>query len=240
MDTTLRRGMALGSLALAGALVMGGAGTAGAAVTVSAAKGGSVQGQVAFDCLLLPFNSAFRYEGPATIGAPSEAGAEGLALTGQFPEIPGIAPVAIENGNMRIWTKGTAGGNEVELKGATVVNAGASQPVPLPEMEGVVQGVDAATEVELSSFGFEFDEMMGLDISAQCDAVDSGKAGTFALKSSASASDDSKADEPSAALGEAAEGGNDTLVKVALWGVPVALLVAGVLVWLPRRKAAGS
>ncbi len=237
MNTTYRKGAALGALVLAGALV-GGAGAANAALTASPANGAKAQGEVTFDCLLLPFNSAFRYTGPATISVPSKADGDVLELKGQFPDLPELAPVPIENGKMRVWTKGTVGDSPLELSGSSVVNAAANSKVPLPKMKGEVQGLEDGAKIDLTTFGFEFDEMIGLSISAQCDAV-SGSSGGKLVLGSAAAEEKGGEETTAASVGDAVEE-EGSAMKFALLGLPVVVAAGALLAWLPRRRAARS
>lgn len=193
---------------------------------VAAAKSGdrAVTGEVTFDCLLEPFKSAFRYEGVISVKAP-QAGSDGApaALVATLPELPGIAPVAIESGQMRVSLKAKMGGDAVTLTGSRTVNAGANENVAVPEMSAEVPD-SAADKFSVSSFMFEFDEMMGLDIRADCDASKGASMGSMKSggESALTPVAQQKVVETSTAPAE-----DEGLPMALLVGVPAGLLAVG-------------
>lgn len=187
------------------------------------------QGNVTFDCLLLPFQSAFRYEGQVSVAGPRdfEPGTT-VELVGKFPKLPGIAPVPIENGKMRVSATGTVGGQEMELRATHTVNSEANAEVVMPRLTGQVQLDDADAQIQLTGFNFAFDEMMNINITADCEATKGGVIGAMASASGASA--DGGDSETKAAAGD-----EEGMPAIVLGGGALAVVAAGLLFWFSRR-----
>lgn len=213
--------------------VLGFTGSAHADVGAEKSGGRGVQGEVTFDCLLEPFKSAFRYEGAVSVQAPKGGGTDApMNLVATLPELPGIAPVAIENGAMRVSLKGTVGADEFTLTGARTVNAGANEDVAVPEMTGEVPAA-AAGEFAVTNFAFEFDEMMGLVINADCDASKGASMGSMKAVGAAVATPVAKSEDVEEA---SAESDDEGLPMALMVGVPVALVAVGAGVFALRGR----
>lgn len=214
--------------------VLGFAGSAHAEVTTEKSGGRGVQGEVTFDCLLEPFKSAFRYEGAVSVQAPKPGSDSApMSLVASLPELPGIAPVAIENGTMRVSLKGTVGEDEFTLTGSRTVNAGANEDVALPEMTGEVPAA-ASGEFAVTNFTFEFDEMMGLVINADCDPSKGASMGSMKAVGATAATPVVKSDDATEA---SAESEDEALPMALLVGVPAGLVAVGAGVFVLRGRA---
>lgn len=205
-----------------------------ASAHLATADAASVRGDVTFDCILDPFRSGFRYAGPATVSATPTADGEGMELTATLPDLPGIAPVAIEDGTMHVTLEGTMGGAPVELTATSSVTAEPKAEVPMPEVSGSVVTDVADPELELTGFGFAFDKMMNIEISADCEATDGGNMGVLDAEGdeAADAGSTGDADAGSNAL---ASSSDDSLPLLAMWAIPIAVVVLGLVIWLPKR-----
>lgn len=187
------------------------------------------QGKATFDCLLLPFQSAFRYEGNVSIAGPGdfEPGST-VEVVGRFPKLPGIAPVPIDGGKMQATAIVTLGGQDVELKATHTVNAEPKAEVPMPRLTGRVALADPGVSVELKRFSFIFDKMMGIVISADCEATDGANLGAMT-------SGDSDADSDADVSTQAATTEDEGMSAVVLGGGALAVVAAGALFWFSRR-----
>lgn len=198
----------------------------------------TARGDVTFDCILQPFRSAFRYQGRASISGQPGAEAGAMELTASFPDLPGIAPVPIDGGTMHVSVKGTMGGEPLELTSTSTVNAEPKAEVPLPQLSGVVQADPADAAVELTTFRFAFEEMMGIEISADCEATDGAHLGR--MRAGAGGPEETAADdaaegtEGTAGTAAVAESG-PSLPLLALWALPVGVVALGLVLWLPKR-----
>lgn len=197
-------------------------GSAHADVATEKSGGRGIQGEVTFDCLLEPFKSAFRYEGAISVQAPKATSEDApVSLVATMPELPGIAPVAIENGTMRVSLKGKMGDEKFKLTGSRTVNAGANEDVAVPEMTGEVPAA-ASGDISVTNFTFEFDEMMGLVIDADCDPSKGASMGAMKTVGAAAATPKAKAEQV-----EEAAADDEGMPMALLVSVPVALLAVG-------------
>lgn len=214
--------------------------------------GKPASGQVAFDCVLAPFDSAFRYEGKITVsGARAKEGDTDVTLAATMPQIPGIAPVPIENGRMVATVKGKVDGKAVTFSSETTVNAAAKAKVSVKRATAEVKTSAEKAKVELEAFGFKFDPISGLEISAECDIAKGGSLGSMAI-AVGELDDEDEDDTPNGSGGgtggttggtEASlprTGGGDAMPVIALWAAALGVVGAGLLVWIPRRRAASQ
>lgn len=229
MANATKKFAGLAGLALLGSMTVGALAPAHAVDPVAEKGEVTASGDVTFDCLLLPFNSAFQYKSPVKLSTTTND--EGsLDVKAAVNALPGIAPVEIDGGKMTVTLEGTMAGQEMLLKGKSTVKEAANAPVEVPVLTGTAPLAEGGDEISLSRFTFAFEEMMGLVIEASCDTSGDGDLKTVG---DVSGSDENSA---AAAVGDQADGGSNVLVLAGLIGVPVALLVAALLVWLPRRK----
>lgn len=211
-----------------------------AATTTAAADAASekVTGNIRFDCILEPFKSGFRYEGEVAVTAWRTDDAGPMQFTAMLPDLPGIAPVKIEGGRMHTTVSGTVGGEPMELGSTSTVDAEPKASVPMPPVTGSMEADVSDAVVELSSFHFHFDEMMGINISAECEATDGGRLGALDDSAGGQGGAGGESDEAATALAVSESG--DKLPVLVLWAVPAVLVVIGAVVWLPRRLRARS
>ncbi|MFC6152385.1 hypothetical protein [Nocardioides yefusunii] len=193
-----------------------------------AADSRGVSGEVSLDCLLQPFVEGFRYEGPMAVKA-SRVG-DSYELLAQMPSIPGIAPVAIDGGRMRVVLEGSVGKEPFTLTGTRSVDAEASSPVPVPDLVGTIPAIDG--DVELSKFTFEFDEMMGLTIEAGCDPWKA--TGLGELTAGAEPGAVTSTEEASADVITVDDEGS--AMPLILGGGAVVLALGGVAAWFVSRR----
>jgi len=216
----------------------------------AADAGKPVSGQIAFDCVLSPFDSAFRYEGKATVsGVRAKEGDSKVTLAASLPQIPGIAPVPIENGRMVATVKATVDGKPVSLSSETTVNAAAKAKVSVKRATGQVTTTAEKAKVDVQSFAFKFDPISGLEISAECEIAKGGSMGAMAIGVGELAADDDDSDgsggSGSGTGGTTAgteaslprTGGGDAMPVITLWAMALGVLGAGLLVWIPVRRA---
>lgn len=210
--------------------------------------GKPAQGKMAFTCLLKPFNSNFDYKADVSVAAVrAKAGDTDVTIAGTFGKIPGIAPVPIDGGQMTVTVKGTMGGEAVTLTGKSTVNAPANAEVAVPRLETSMSTDADEVDVEIDTFDFAFEPMMGLTITADCKA-DSGSAlgamtiGVGSLDDVAppGGSDGSGGGTGAGGAGAGGTtlprtGGGDAMPVITLWALAFGVAGAGLLVWMPRR-----
>lgn len=235
MNDTFRSLAALTGAALSLPLLIAGPSHAAPGVDGKKATQSSASSDMVFDCLLSPFESAFRYETSVKMTSPNATDTS-VELAATLTEIPGIAPVEIVDGRMHVELKGTVSDSPFTLTGDSVVNAAPKGKVAVPEMKGEVALTGEVSELVVESFSFKFNEMMGLNISASCQASRGGDLGTL------SASGDAEA--PQQAVGDAALASEDdeegSVGSLLLWGVPVGValaIAAFILSTRVRRRA---
>lgn len=219
-----------------------GAGTAWAASPATDDSNvGVVSGEVRFDCVLEPFKSGFRYAGPITVTASQAGEGSPVAMTATLPDLPGIAPVPIVDGTMRATLLTTVGGQAMEFKATSTVNSEPKADVPMPMLSGEMEGEAANAPVELTGFKFAFDEDMGIEITADCNATDGAALGKLTSGAGAGTSaDESEEADTESGGAMAVNDSGDKLPVLVLWAAPLVVVVVGLAVWLPRRLRARS
>lgn len=227
------------TLAVAAPLLLG---STSPAAAKDAAPLRGVAGEVTFDCLLQPFSSGFRYEGRVEL-AMSGRGDEAALMTGSLPKLPGIAPVLIEKGGMKVVLSGTVDGEPFELRGSTPVDTGPNESVPVPDVNGrlagTVDSIGTEADVKLTGFDLAMDEQMDLTITAECEVSKGANLGSLSLGGTvgrARSAEDPGAEAPAASVGDAAQEEAGSAVPTALWGVPALLVVGGLAFWLGGRS----
>lgn len=209
--------------------------TLGLTSPAHAAETRSASGEPTFDCILQPFKSAFPYSGPLTLTATESEGA--VKLAAELSDIPGLAPVDIEGGKMRMSLEGTIGSTPFELTGKSTVDAAMHADVAVPTLTGEVPV--AAGNVVLTKFTFEFDEMMGLDITSGCDAGRGAELGLLSAGAPADASDETT-QAASAEKGDAeAKDEESSAMPMILGGGAAVVVLGGAAAWFvgSRRTA---
>ncbi len=207
--------------------------------------GQPAKGNMAFTCLLKPFNTNFPYKADVSVAAVrAKAGDTKVSIAGSFGDIPGIAPVPIDGGKMTVTVKGTMGGEAVTLSGKSTVNAEANAEVPVPRLETSMQTDADEVDVKIDTFAFAFEPMMGLTITADCKA-DSGAAlgamtiGVGSLEDVAPRPGDGNSggggNGGAGGTTLPRTGGGDAMPVITLWALAFGVAGAGLLVWMPRR-----
>lgn len=213
-------------------------------------EGSPAEGVIEFACVLSPpFNTEFDYNADVSVsGARADAGDSKVNLAATFTELPGLAPVPIDNGKMRIMVDGTVDGEAVSFTGNSTVNAGPNASVPVPRLTATVETEADEAEVLIDTFRFEFDEMAGLEIFADCDAKDN-VLGTMTIGvgdlpdppgGDTPPGDTTPVSTPPGTTPGATlprTGGGDAMPVIALWALALGMLGAGALVWLPKRRS---
>ncbi|QCX27607.1 LPXTG cell wall anchor domain-containing protein [Nocardioides jishulii] len=187
------------------------------------------------------FTKAYDYKVKVTVaGARAEEGSSKVTIAADFGDIPGLAPVPISNGNMRVTSKLSLDGTEVEVKGSSSVNAAANQPVPVPRLTGTGTVEGDSAKVEVKTFNFEFDKISGADVAADCTS-DNGTVGTMTM----GVGDIDDLEPPSRGGNGGTGGGTTTLPQtgggdampvIGLWALALGVIGAGLLVWMPRQR----
>lgn len=210
------------------------------------AKGTPAKGKVTFDCVLSPpFNTKFTYDVTATVaGARAKEGDTTVNLAADFTKMPGLAPVPIVDGKMRVETTGTVGGKAVTFTGSSTVNAAPNETVAVPRMTATVETDATEAEVELKTFHFEFDEMSGLEIFADC-TTSKGVLGAMKMAVGEMDPPGGNGNGGGGESGTGGTGGTTTLPKtgggdampvIALWALALGVVGAGLLVWMPTQR----
>ncbi len=209
--------------------------------------GKAAAGKVTYACVLsAPFNTKFDYKADISVsGARETADDTAVKLSASFSKIPGLAPVPIENGKMSITAKGSVDGKAVSFTGNSTVNAGPNEPVAVPVLSANVDTDAVKADVKMDTFRFEFGEMAGLAISADCKAQsgalsaltvgvgelpeESGVNGAGAGSGGAAGGTDGTAALPRT-------GGGDAMPVIALWALAFGVVGAAALVLLPGQR----
>lgn len=216
-------------------------------------QGKPAKGKVTFGCTLsAPFNTKFDYVADVAVhGARAAEGDSKVSLAADFSKMPGLAPVAINDGKMRVESKGSVDGKAVTFTGNSTVNAGPNEAVAVPRMSASVDTDATTADVKLDSFRFEFDEMQGLAISAECSSTKGAAVGAMTIGVG-------DVDEPGDGNGDGGGGGDaggttaggtttlpktgggDAMPVIALWALALGVVGAGLLVWMPAQRRSAS
>lgn len=216
----------------------------------SGTKGSPASGQVTLKCQMKgSFTKAYDSKVKVTVaGARATADDAKVTLAADFGDIPGLAPVPITDGTMRVFSTLLIGDKESTVKGSSVVNAAANEPVPVPRMTGEVKLDGERHKVTVKSFRFEFDPIAGAEVAADCTesasigtmtvgigSIDeAGGSGSGAGGSGSSGGSGGNGSGTSTTLPRT--GGGDAMPVIGLWALGLGVAGAALLVWLPRQR----
>lgn len=199
-------------------------------------KGVAAKGTVKFACFLRTLNSPFKYEPKATMsGSRAKATDSKVSLKLNFTDIPGLAPLPIENGTMKVTAQALVGGKKVSFAETSTVNAETYGKVPVPTMTSTITTDEEKLSVEITAFKFDFGEMAGTQIYSDCTGGGKLSAMTVGVGADSEDSDDT---------GGSSSGSSDTLPKtgagtplamIGLWSSAFVLIAVALLIVLPRR-----
>lgn len=207
--------------------------------TTAVAGGDPVLGNPLFDCILAPITSDFFYTGPVVLrAARAKEDSQQVLLRASFPAIPAIAPVAIEDNEMRVHARLRIDGEPVRMSAAMNVNAGKFSEVELPFLAGKVKSSADEIAVQFEGFSFDLDPVNGLAISADCKPKADTDYGMVQVGVGAMHDRIGDSDERSAtpAPSEASAVGGQPWV-LGLWALAAVLVAAAALVFMQRRRS---
>ncbi|WP_181309680.1 hypothetical protein [Nocardioides campestrisoli] len=216
----------------------------------SNSKGSPATGKVTYACLLQPFGSDFDYTPDVRLaGSRAKTGDQKVSLAASMSEIPGLAPVPIENGTMNVTMNAKMGGTAVALKGRSTVNAAPYGTVPVPTLTAEMSSSADEADVEVTGFSFAFGEMSGVAISAECTVKGGG-----ALGAASFGVGEMPESDPGTAPGGGSPGGGTPpggtpststlpqtgsgapLAMLGLWSSALVLAGVALFLHLPRRR----
>lgn len=212
-------------------------------------KGTPAKGKANFSCVLQELGSPFEYKPAVTLaGARAKADDSKVTVRLSLGDIVsassgrGLAPLAIENGTMKVTASAKVGGETVKFSGTSKVNAAAFAPVPVPVLTSSIETDEDVLDVEITGFDFDFGTMAGMKIFSECDG--GGKLSKMTVGVGALADDNEKGADtntgtsPGDSLPKTGSGA--PLVMFGLWSSALVLLAAALLLWLPKRRARES
>lgn len=202
-----------------------------------AKKGVPAKGTAKFACKLQTLGSPFNYNPTVSMaGSRAKAGDSKVTLKVNFSDIPGLAPLPIENGTMKVNASAMVGGKKVSFAESSTVNAPTYGEVPVPTMTATITTDEDELPVEITAFKFDFGEMAGLNVYSEC----SGGGKLSAMTVGVGATDDD--DDDTSSGGSASSGGTlpktgagAPLLMMGLWSSAFVLLAVALLLFLPRR-----
>ncbi len=210
----------------------------------AASAGVPAKGTTTYACTLEPFNSDFDYRADITLNAMrATEGAAKVALAATFTDLPGIAPVPITNGTMKVTADFDLGGSAVTLTGSSTVNAAAKAKVPVPTLTGTFTSTQESMKVAAKGFTFDFGDMGGIVVKAACSAKSGAELSKMTVGVGALDDTDptsSTTDAVGGGGGDASTslpktGGIDSIPVLALWALALGLIGAVAMVLLPAR-----
>ncbi|TIC88055.1 hypothetical protein E8D34_07135 [Nocardioides sp. GY 10113] len=210
------------------------------------------KGVVSFACVLNPLGSDFDYEPTiAVYGSRESADDDEVALWAEMSDMPGLAPVPIENNAMEVTLNAVVGGTKVALTASSMVNAAIKAKVAVPTLKASMTSDAEEMDVEITGYSFDFEPMSGLDIDAPCEVADGAALGTLTVGIGAVADDDTDDTDgtgtttptttpapPAAAASLPGTGAGTPLAAIGLWAGALGLLGAAVFLLLPPRRPA--
>lgn len=210
-------------------------------VEKGAKKGVAAKGAAKFDCKLQTLGSPFTYNPTVSMtGTRAKAGASKVSLKLNFSEIPGLAPVPIDNGAMKIDAAALVGGKKVAFTHSSKVTVPSYGKVPVPTLTASVTSDQAKMPVEITAFKFDFGEMSGLTVYSEC--AGGGKLSAMTVGVGAADSDDAgSGDSGDASAASTADtlpktGSSAPLMVIGLWSSAFVLLAVALFLFLPRRN----
>ncbi len=204
-------------------------------------EGTPAKGTAKFSCVLETLGSPFDYN-PRVTMAGSRATAEDseVALRVDFSQIPGLAPVPIENNPMTITAEAKVGGKTVSFTGNSTVSAPIKGEVAVPTMTSTVSTDDEELDVEITAFKFDFGTLSGLRVYSDCNG--GGKLSKMTVGIGDDGGDDDAGNDAGDGTGTTTTtsslpktGGGAPLVMFGLWAGVFVLFGAALFLFVPRR-----
>lgn len=211
-----------------------------------------VTGKVSFGCVLQTLKSPFDYDPTITVSASRPtADSEKVTVTAQLSDIPGLAPVPIENGTMKTTLVATIGGKQYTFKATSTVNAPIYGEVPVPTLSQTITSPEEKLDVAIDDFDFDFGSMSGLEVYSECDLAGSGKLGTMTVgvgddgtgptddgdgSGDTGATGTGQGPAPAAVTSLPKTGPGAPLAVIGLWASALVLLAAAILIGFPGRR----
>jgi hypothetical protein len=209
-------------------------------------KGSPASGKTTFSCVLETLGSPFDFTPSISVqGARAKEGDSTVKLSATMTEIPGLAPVPIDNGTMKVVLSGKMDGKAVEFKGQSSVNAASYGTVPVPTLTAQMSTSAESAKVEITKFFFDFGEMSGLKVYANCNPSSGASLGEarFGVGALASTGGGSSGSGSGSSSGGSSTGGaslphtgGSPMVMFALWSSALLLMGAAMYLFVPRRR----
>ncbi|MBW9205556.1 hypothetical protein KV097_06310 [Mumia sp. zg.B17] len=139
---------------VAGAVALMGGSLALVSSPAAAAEGTPAAGTVAFSCTMPDFKKDFDYAAKVSVAGYRAAEGGPVTLRATLSDLPGVAPVAINNASMSATLKLTIDGQAVTLKGTGPTTAAPNGPVPVTDVSGTVTSSKAELPVTATAFTF--------------------------------------------------------------------------------------
>ncbi len=203
-------------------------------------KGTPAKGKVSFSCVLQELGSPFDYKPTVTMsGSRASADDSKVSLRLNFSKIPGLAPLPIENGRMKVTAKAEVGGKKVSFAETSTVNAPSYGEVAVPTMTASITTDEDELDVEITGFDFDFGEMAGVKIYSECKG--SGKLSKMVVGIGDDGGDDpgDTGDTNTTSTSTSSlpkTGSGAPLLMFGLWASAFVLLGGALFLFLPRRR----
>lgn len=201
-------------------------------------KGVPAKGTAKFSCTLETLGSPFTYDPKVTMsGSREKAGDSKVSLRATFTDIPGLAPLPIENGTMKINAEALVGGKKVSFSSTSTVNVATKAKVPVPTLTSSVTTDEEKLSVEITAFKFDFGEMSGIQIYSDCDGGGKLSAMTVGVGDDADGGGSGGGGGGAAASGDSLPktGAGAPLLMIGMWSSAFVLLAVAMFLFLPRR-----
>lgn len=206
----------------------------------AAKKGTAAKGAAKFACVLQTLGSPFEYNPAVTMsGTRAKAGDSKVTLQANFTDIPGLAPLPIENGTMKITASAVVGGKKVSFAQSSTINVATKAKVPVPTLTATVTTDDDKLPVEITAFKFDFGVMSGIQIYSECTGSGKLSAMTVGVGTvKADSDDDSGTTNAAASSGGTLPktGAGAPLLMIGLWSSAFVLLSVALFLFLPSRE----
>lgn len=207
----------------------------------SVKKSTPAKGVAKFDCKLQTLGSPFTYNPTVSMtGTRVKADDSKVSLKLSLSEIPGLAPVPIDNGAMKIDAEAMVGGKKVAFTHSSKVTVPSYGKVPVPTLTSTVTSDEAKMPVKITAFKFDFGEMSGLTVYSECTGGGTLSAMTVGI-GAADSDDAGSGDSGDASAASTADtlpktGSSAPLMVIGLWSSAFVLLAVALFLFLPRRN----
>lgn len=215
------------------------------APAAGAKKGVPAKGSAKFACKLQTLGSPFEYNPTVSVtGMRAKSGDSKVSLRADFSDIPGLAPLPIENGTMKINAEALIGGKKVSFASTSTINVPTKAPVPVPTQTATVTFKEDKMAVEITAFKFDFGQMAGTQIYSECTGggkLSAMTVGIGALDKDDSGNSGSGSDSGSSSAAASGDtlpktGSGAPLMAIGLWSSAFVLLAVALFLFLPRRN----